>query len=120
MSAPGYPGSPHQAPYPMPPSGGYSMVPYPTPQAGYGDPTQQPPPMGFNMGYQPQPGPQQPVMYQPGPVGVGAPAAVSPVPVSVPVGIPPGLEYLAQIDQILIHQKVELLEGKLDHSGASQ
>ena len=31
-------------------------------------------------------------------------------PPTVP-GIPPGLEYLAQIDQLLCHQAIELLEG---------
>ena len=27
--------------------------------------------------------------------------------------IPPGLEYLTMIDQLLVHQKVELLEGEM-------
>ncbi|KAM9717987.1 phospholipid scramblase 2-like [Menidia menidia] len=114
MSAPGYPG-PAQPPYPMSPHG----VPY-------GDPGQAPP-VGFNMGYNQG---QAPVMYQPGPMGPGPigpgpmgpgpeyggpPGGISPAPLSspaaVPVGVPPGLEYLTQIDQILIHQKVELLEA---------
>ena len=32
----------------------------------------------------------------------------------VPVGCPPGLEYLTHVDQILVHQAVELLEGICD------
>ena len=34
------------------------------------------------------------------------------MPVGV-VGCPPGLEYLSQIDQVLVHQQVELFEGVL-------
>lgn len=101
------------------------MAPYPGP-GGYGDPSQAPPP-GFNMGYNQN---VPPVMYQPGPVGpgpvpgqeYGAPPGQAPgqeyggaaptmAPAMAAVGVPPGLEYLTQIDQILIHQKVELLEA---------
>lgn len=32
----------------------------------------------------------------------------------IPSGYPPGLEYLLHVDQLLINQQVELLQGKLD------
>ncbi|XP_015342456.1 phospholipid scramblase 1 isoform X1 [Marmota marmota marmota] len=86
----GYPGM--QPGYPGPPQGAYLG-----PQAGYPIP---PPnytgagPVGF------------PVQNQPG-GPVGTPWMPAPPP---PLDCPPGLEYLTQIDQILVHQQVELLE----------
>jgi len=35
-----------------------------------------------------------------------------PLPETLP-GCPPGLEYLTQLDQLLVHQQVELFEGKV-------
>ena len=34
-----------------------------------------------------------------------------PPPAEVPPDCPPGLEYLTQIDQLLVQQQIELLEG---------
>lgn len=41
----------------------------------------------------------------------GAPAQMMAAP-QAPPDCPPGLEYLTQVDQILVHQEVELLEGE--------
>lgn len=33
-----------------------------------------------------------------------------PPPSETPIGCPPGLEYLAKIDQLLVHQQIEVFE----------
>ncbi|XP_077998457.1 phospholipid scramblase 2-like [Glandiceps talaboti] len=54
---------------------------------------------------------QPPMMAQPGVPGAQQPQAAQWMPMpQAPVGCPPGLEYLTQIDQLLIHQKVEMAE----------
>ncbi|ELV12507.1 Phospholipid scramblase 2 [Tupaia chinensis] len=90
----GYPGP--QAGYPRPQAG------YPGPQAGYPVP-----PVGYSgagpVGFPVQ---NQP-MYQRLVIPTGVPLMPAPPP---PLNYPPGLEYLSLIDQILIHQQIELLE----------
>ncbi|GBN92081.1 Phospholipid scramblase 2 [Araneus ventricosus] len=84
-----------------PPTGGYPqpMDTYP-PTGGYPQP-------GIPMTHQPQPGAGYP------PPGAMQPGADwMPIPTGVPV-CPRGLEYLTMIDQLLVHQKVELLEAFL-------
>ncbi|XP_035913966.1 phospholipid scramblase 2-like isoform X2 [Anopheles stephensi] len=136
--APQYQGYTDQPGYPPPP-GGYPPAPYPPasyPPPGTQSPPQQgywgspyppggpPPPQGYGQPqqmYAPnQPyggGAYQPVMVQPGMPGHPAPVMGQPVPggwMPIPQGIPncpPGLEYLTAIDQLLVHQKVELLEA---------
>jgi hypothetical protein len=39
-------------------------------------------------------------------------ANMMPAPAAI-AGVPPGLEYLTTIDQLLVHQQVELWEGKI-------
>lgn len=89
----GYP--PPQQSYPPPQAG------YPPPQAGY--PPTQP-------GYAPtQPGYAPPINQQPGYAAPGQGQWMQAPP--APVNCPPGLEYLTQIDQLLVKQQVELLEA---------
>ncbi|XP_046854127.1 phospholipid scramblase 2-like isoform X2 [Xenia sp. Carnegie-2017] len=112
-SGPGYP--PASGPG-YPPASGPGYPPQ-GPQTGYSPPQQ-----GYNPGnqsypltqtYPPSAQVQQPGGYQQ--YNTGAPVATQPggwmpVPV-VQVDCPPGLEYLTQIDQLLIKQQVELLEA---------
>lgn len=114
----GYP-PPNPNAYPQPQPGGYS--PYGNGEHGY-QPPQQPPsyvPPGYGGPVHPQgpmahgggfghPGqhPGQPIVAQPQ-MGDGGW-------MNIPQGIPncpPGLEYLTTIDQLLVKQKVELLEA---------
>ncbi|XP_047731728.1 phospholipid scramblase 1 isoform X2 [Prionailurus viverrinus] len=97
----GYPGP--QVGYPGPQAGYRGpQAGYPGPQAGYSIP-----PAGYSgagpVGFPVQ---HQPVYNQPG-GRAGVPWMPAPPP---PSGCPPGLEYLSQIDQILVHQQIELLE----------
>lgn len=108
--------------YPMHPQSGYpGPPPTPMPHPGLHPGAQPLPGMqhGFQPGFQPgyQPGfapgyPQPsgypvPVMQQPGPQAPGGW-------MNMPQGLsncPRGLEYLSMIDQLIMHQKVELLEA---------
>ena len=99
----GYP--PPQGAYPPPQQPGY-----PPPQAGYPPPQQPgyPPPQG---GYAPPQSQAMPMTQQPGPAGAAPYNMPAPATSMVPANCPPGLEYLTQIDQLIVKQKVELLEA---------
>jgi len=102
--------------YPPPSQPGYAPPPqgqpgYPPPQPGYppaGQPGYPPPQQGQPGGYPPpqQPG-YQPVMQQPGAPG----GEWMPMVAQAPSNCPPGLEYLTQIDQLIVKQQIELFEA---------
>ncbi|KAM5291838.1 phospholipid scramblase 1-like [Ctenodactylus gundi] len=100
---PGYPGPQGTYPGPQPAYPGPHGA-YPGPQPGY------PGPHGAYPG--PQPGSAGPASAGvPFPNQPGGPAGATLMPAPPPpLNCPPGLEYLTQIDQILVHQRVELLE----------
>lgn len=85
-----------------PPPDGTTMY-QPTATAGYPPPGTGYPPPGA--GY-PPPGAE----YPPSSNQAVTPGSWMPPPTGVPL-CPPGLEYLTMIDQILVHQKVELMEA---------
>uniref|UniRef100_A0A8C8U4V3 Phospholipid scramblase n=1 Tax=Peromyscus maniculatus bairdii TaxID=230844 RepID=A0A8C8U4V3_PERMB len=96
-------GPPEQNGFPTPQYGYQGpQGPYAGPQAGF------PVPPGGYAGAGPSgfPVQNQPAYNHPGGPG-GTPWMPAPPP---PLNCPPGLEYLTQIDQILIHQQIELLE----------
>ncbi|XP_053565982.1 phospholipid scramblase 2 [Bombina bombina] len=107
---PGYPGYPAYPGYPPPdmqPPYAYGQVPQGAfqggqhPQGAFQGPPGQPPYVAY--------GGPHPIQNQP--MGPGpTPSAWMPVPETIP-NCPPGLEYLSQIDQLLVHQQVELLEA---------
>lgn len=103
----GYPPVGFSAPYPPGPGqmGGYPPAQGYPPPHGYPPPPQGYPPAG---GYPPGP----PISQQP--MSTGHPASADGwmnIPGGVPANCPRGLEYLINIDQLLVHQKVEILEA---------
>lgn len=73
---------------------------------------------GQPLGYTADQWTQPHVTYQPGSSSVqvkGEKDGITwvPRPTSIPPNCPPGLEYLTTIDQLLVEQKVRLMEGKI-------
>ncbi|KAJ3665712.1 hypothetical protein Zmor_001194 [Zophobas morio] len=65
---------------------------------------------GVHENHPPSYGVELPVINQPTAQG-GPPANWMPMPAGIPPNCPPGLEYLSMIDQLLVHQKIELFEA---------
>ncbi|XP_022090331.1 phospholipid scramblase 2-like [Acanthaster planci] len=113
----GYPPPAAGAGYPPPPGTGAG---YPPPAPGWKG---YPPAAGYPAGQVQQQMPM--VSVQPGygqqPAGMGQPAPAQWMPAPPPVSnCPPGLEYLSQIDQLLVHQQVELFEVMVNWETANR
>ncbi|XP_055486394.1 phospholipid scramblase 2-like [Leucoraja erinacea] len=130
MASPGYPTG--HSPYPVgQPGAAYQVPPYGYPVAGGYPPADPPAPAPGFLPYptpSPASAPPPPAAatgatgaYYTGPV-INTPPTVSHrgqqdddhivhAPLMGPTFCPPGLEYLMQIDQVLIHQKVEVIEA---------
>ncbi|OQR76802.1 phospholipid scramblase 2-like [Tropilaelaps mercedesae] len=116
-AGPGYPA--HGAPAPI------TAPPYPTPEGPLAMPYPQPPgnlpPAAYPPYQQPAPisyPPPDGVHYPPPTHGGYAPVPVvqqpGPMAPGIMPGVPPGLEYLTAVDQLVIKQKVEMLEAVID------
>ncbi|KAG1670556.1 Phospholipid scramblase 2 [Nymphon striatum] len=105
---PGYPAPQQGYPTPQP---GYPAPQqgYPTPQPGYPAPQQGYPPPQPGYGPPPSGGYAQPSVVQAGFSSL-AQSQMMPATAVYP-NCPPGLEYLIQVDQLLVQQKVELVEA---------
>lgn len=98
----GHPPVPQQGPYPPPPQ---QQGPYPPPPQQYGQGGYPPPPQYGN-----PPQMNNPAIMQPQPMGMPM-QQMQQQQQYMPSNVPPGLDYLVHVDQLIVKQKVEWLEA---------